>query len=315
MITDVSITLEQLEAIRPRNMPLIPLRHIGAGLSPKVSLYAKGEHLNPGGSVKDRPAWNMVRSMLTSEAWQPGMTLVDATSGNTGIAYAMFGAMLHIPVLLAMPAHATRERRQLMEAFGARLELTDPAEGTDGAQLWVQELVQRYPDRFFYADQYNNPANWQAHFTYTAPEIWKQTQGTVTHFVAALGTTGTFTGISRRLKHYQPSIRTIAVQPDSPLHGMEGVKHLESALLVPGIFDPSLVDDTVTITTEEALTMTRRLAREEGLLVGISAGANVAAALRVAETLEEGVVVTVLPDRGERYLSENIWSNAHGTHT
>ena len=287
--------------------PLLALPRITAGLPKTVALYAKGEHLNPGGSVKDRAAWNMMRHGLRTGALHPGKTLIDATSGNTGIAYAMLGAALGLRITLAMPANASEARKHILRAYGADLVLTDPMDGTDGAQRYVRDLVRREPDRYFYPDQYNNDANWQAHFEGTGREILDQTGSRITHFVAALGTTGTFTGVTRRLKMRDPSIRCLALQPDSPLHGMEGVKDLETAI-IPGIYEPGLADETLRTSTEEAFAMTRRLAREEGHLVGISAGANVAAALRVAESLDEGCVVTILCDTGARYLGESFWT-------
>lgn len=287
--------------------PLLALPHIAGGLPKTVKFYAKGEHLNPGGSVKDRAAWNMMRDGLRTGALHAGKPLIDATSGNTGIAYAMLGAALGLRITLAMPANASEARKHIMRAYGAELVLTDPMEGTDGAQRYVRDLIRREPDRYFYPDQYNNDANWQAHFEGTGKEILDQTGGRITHFVAALGTTGTFTGVTRRLKLRNPSIQCLALQPDSPLHGMEGVKDLETAI-VPGIYEPGLADETLRVSTEEAFAMTRRLAREEGLLVGISAGANVAAALRLAEQLESGTVVTILCDTGTRYLGESFWT-------
>ncbi len=286
--------------------PLIRLRRVIDHLPDSVTVYAKAEHLNPGGSVKDRPALSMIRAGLASGALRPGKTLIDATSGNTGIAYAMIGAALGLPVTLVMPANASRERKLILQAYGAELILTDAMEGTDGAQRHVRALVAADPTRYFYPDQYNNDANWRAHFHGTGPEILDQTDGRITHFVAALGTSGTFTGVTRRLKAHDPAIRCISVQPASPLHGLEGMKHMETAI-VPGIYDPDLPDATLRITTEDAHAMTRRLAREEGLLVGPSSGANVAAAVQVAEELEAGVVVTILCDTGMRYLSDDFW--------
>ena len=287
--------------------PLIRLGRIGADLPESVKLYAKAEHLNPTGSVKDRAAGSMIVQGLRSGALRPGKVLIDATSGNTGIAYAVIGALLGVPVMLAMPANASKERQEILRIHGAELILTDPLEGTDGSQQHVRDLVRRHPERYFYPDQYNNEANWRAHFNGTGVEILRQTEARITHFVTGLGTTGTYTGVTRRLKGYNPDIRCIAVQPSSPLHGIEGMKHLESAI-VPGIFDASLVDAIRLTTTEEAFAMTRRLAREEGLLVGVSSGANVGAALKVASELEEGVVVTVLADSGMRYLRDAFWT-------
>ena len=286
--------------------PLVRLRRVARGLPEAVAVYAKAEHLNPGGSVKDRPALRMVEEGLASGALRAGVTLVDATSGNTGIAYAMIGAALGLDVALALPANASAERKKILQAYGARLLLTDPMEGTDGAQRHARALVEAEPDRYFYPDQYNNDANWRAHFEGTGAEILRQTGGRLSHFVAGLGTTGTFVGVARRLRRDRPDVRCLALQPDSPLHGMEGLKHLETAL-VPGIYDATLADGHLTCSTERAYAMTRRLAREEGLLVGVSAGANVAAALDVARELEEGVVITVLCDTGTRYLSERFW--------
>lgn len=281
--------------------PLLELRRVSAHLPPTVRVLAKAEFLNPGGSVKDRPALAMVREGLRTGALGAGQTLLDATSGNTGIAYAMIGAALQFPVALTLPANASPERKRILEAYGAQVILTDPLGGTDEAQLRAQELRAEDPDRYFYPDQYNNDANWRAHYDTTGAEILEQTRGHITDFVAALGTTGTFVGVSRRLKSHYPSIRCHAVQPATPLHGLEGVKHLQTAM-VPAIFDPALADRGWSCTTEEAYAMCRRLAREEGLLVGASSGANVAIACRLAEELEAGVVVTVLPDTGTRYL-------------
>jgi cysteine synthase B len=289
------------------NTPLLRLDRIGAGLPESVTLCAKAEHQNPGGSVKDRPARRMIRDGLRSGAFRKDQTLIDATSGNTGIAYAMIGAAMGLDVTLALPENASDERKKTLRAYGAELILTDPTGGTDEAQRKVQELVDAHPDRYFYPDQYNNDANWQAHYTETGPEIWHQTDGAVTHFVAGLGTTGTFTGVTRHLKEQNPSVTTVALQPDTPMHGLEGLKHLETAL-VPGIYDARLADEQRTCTTEDAIAMTRRLSREEGLLVGPSAGANVATALAVARSLDAGTVVTILCDTGTRYLSEDWWN-------
>jgi cysteine synthase B len=284
--------------------PLLRLAH--AIRNPNVRLYAKAEWYNPGGSVKDRPALNMIREGERSGNLVKGKTLVDATSGNTGIAYAMFGAALGYNVELVMPANAGQERRRIIEAYGATIRYSDPLEGTDGSRRLVQSLVEQDRGSYFYPDQYSNPANWQAHFQTTGGEILQQTNGTLTHFVCGLGTTGTFVGTSRRLKQANPSVRSIAVQPDAPFHGLEGLKHIPSSW-VPALYDPSLADETMEVTTEEAYAMVRRLAREEGLLVGISSGAAMVAAVRVAERIDKGIVVTIFADNGTTYLNDRFW--------
>ncbi len=276
-----------------------------------AEIYAKAEWFNPGGSVKDRAALWMLLEAERSGALTKDRTIIDATSGNTGIAYAMIGAALGYRVRLALPANASRERKQTLRAYGAELLLTDPLAGTDGAQRRVKEIVASDPGKYYYPDQYNNPANWRAHYHTTAREIWQQTGGRVTHFVAGLGTTGTFVGTSRRLKELAPSISCISMEPDSPLHGLEGLKHLATAL-VPGIYDPTVADERVTVSTEEAYAMTRRLAREEGLYVGISSGAAMVAALSVAARVRSGVIVTVFPDGGTRYGSDRFWNEPEG---
>ncbi len=282
--------------------PLIQLRRITAGLPYGVRVFAKAEHLNPGGSVKDRPALRMILEGERNGALVPGMTILDATSGNTGIAYAMIGAARDYPVTLCLPKNASRQRKQILRSFGVRVIETDPLQSTDGAQLVARAMFREEPARYFYPDQYNNDANWRAHYDTTAPEIWEQTYGRVTHFIAGLGTTGTFTGVARRLKFIKPGIKAIAMQPDSPLHGLEGMKHLQTAI-VPGIYDPALADENVEVATDDALAMSQRLTREEGLFVGPSSGANVFAALRLAQTLgEDSVVVTILCDGGEKYV-------------
>ena len=287
------------------NTPLVRLRRL-APRNPKVELYAKAEWFNPGGSVKDRPARQMILEGERSGALRPGKTILDATSGNTGIAYALIGAARGYAVNLCLPVNASAERKDLLRAYGACLILTDPRLSSDGAILKARELHAAEPDRYFYPDQYNNPANWQAHYETTGPEIWAQTGGRITHFVAGLGTTGTFVGAGRRLREYNPDIRLIAFQPDSPFHGIEGMKHLETAI-VPGIYDPALADENRAVGTEEAYAMVKRLAREEGILVGISAAAALVCSLRVAEELDEGVIVTIFCDSGARYLSERFW--------
>ena len=282
--------------------PLIQLRRLTVGLPNRVSVFAKAEHLNPGGSVKDRPALQMILAGERSGALLPGMTILDATSGNTGIAYAMIGAARGYPVTLCLPKNASRQRKQILRSFGVQIVETDPLQSTDGAQLVAREMFRNEPAKYFYPDQYNNEANWRAHYETTAPEIWEQTEGRITHFVAGLGTTGTFVGVVRRLKVFNPRLRAIALQPDSPLHGLEGLKHLQTAM-VPGIYDPTLADENVEVATDDALLMTERLAREEGLFVGPSSGANVFAALRLARTLsEDAMVVTILCDGGEKYV-------------
>jgi len=289
------------------NTPLVRLWRVTKELPEGIEIYAKAEHLNPGGSVKDRAALAMILAGEQSGELTKNKIILDATSGNTGIAYAMIGAARGYRVALTLPKNASAERRQILKLYGAEIIETDPMNGTDGAQLAAKELFRKYPDRYFYPDQYNNEANWMAHYVKTAPEIWSQTDGRVTHFVAGLGTTGTFIGTTRRLKEFNPNLRAISMQPDSPLHGLEGMKHLGTAI-VPGIYDAKTADENVEVATEDAQEMTRRLAREEGLLVGVSAGANVFAALRLARQLKgDAVIVTILCDGGGKYLSENFW--------
>jgi cysteine synthase B len=286
--------------------PLVRLRHFEREV-PGVELYAKAEWQNPGGSVKDRAAARMIADGEASGALRSGLTIVDATSGNTGIAYAMVGAARGYRVKLFLPENASPERKLILRAFGAELVLTDPLEGTDGAIRAVRKLVAEHPSEYFYPDQYSNDSNWRAHFDTTGPEIIEQTEGRLTHFVAGLGTSGTFVGTGRALRRFNPAIRLIAFQPDSPFHGLEGLKHMPSAL-VPAIYDQSLADENLSVGTEMAHALVRRLAREEGLLVGISAGAALAASLQVARGLTQGVVVTVFPDGAEKYLSESFWT-------
>lgn len=290
--------------------PLIRLRKVASDLPAQVEVFAKAEHLNPGGSVKDRAALAMILEGERSGRLRPGQIILDATSGNTGIAYAMIGAARGYTVALCLPKNASVERKRILRIYGAEIIETDPMKGTDGAQIRARELVASDPDKYFYPDQYNNDANWRAHYEGTGPEIWEQTAGRLTHFLAGLGTSGTFVGVARRLKNYRAEIRAISMQPDSPLHGLEGMKHMQTAI-VPGIYDETLADENVEVATEDAQEMTRRLAREEGLLVGVSSGANVYAALRLARELPPGsVVVTILCDGGGRYLSEHFWEEA-----
>ena len=288
------------------NTPLLGFRRLNDSLPPGVRVYAKAEWYNPGGSVKDRAALAMIldgerRGLLTGDK-----IIIDATSGNTGIAYAMIAAERGYKVKLALPRNASQERKQSLQAYGAELILTDPTESTDGAQRYVRVLVDESPAKYFYPDQYNNDANWKAHYDTTGPEIWQQTDQQVTHFVAGMGTSGTFMGVTRRLKKYNPAIQCISMQPDGPLHGLEGMKHMASAL-VPGIYDPTLADSNIEVSTEEAHAMCVRLAKEEGLLVGVSSGANLVAAMKVASALKEGVVVTIFCDSASKYLSESFW--------
>jgi cysteine synthase B len=289
------------------NTPLIQLRRVARDLPPGVEVFVKAEQMNPGGSVKDRPALAMILDGEQRGRLFPGKTILDATSGNTGIAYAMLGAARGYPVTLCLPQNASAERKRILRLYGAEMIETDPLQGTDGAQLIARDMARREPDKYFYPDQYNNDANWRAHYLGTGCEIWQQTKGRVTHFVAALGTCGTFVGVTRRLRRHSTKIRAVSVQPDSPMHGLEGMKYLPGAI-VPGIYDPSLADDNLEVSTDAAHSMARQLAREEGLLVGPSSGANVCAALRLARTLPaSSVVVTMVCDGGERYLGEAFW--------
>jgi cysteine synthase B len=290
------------------NTPLIRLPRFETETG-GVKLYAKAEWFNPGGSVKDRPALNMILDGERQGLLTPGKTILDATSGNTGIAYAWIGAARGYKVKLALPQNASEERKRILGVFGVELVLTSGLEGSDGAIREARRLYAENPRLYFYADQYNNPANWRAHYETTAPEIWEQTGGRLTHFIAGLGTSGTFVGASRRLKELNRSIKTISFQPDSPFHGLEGLKHMETAI-VPGIYDPALADENIEISTEEAHHYARLLARESGLLVGISSGGALAAAIRVARSLKEGVVVTVFPDGGDKYLTDRFWQES-----
>ena len=304
-VREFAPTVQDLESL-VGNTPLLPLNRVTAGLSPNVQVFAKAEWYNPSGSIKDRPALNILRAALDQGQLTPGRRLLDSTSGNMGIAYATFGACMGIPVTLAIPANASRERLAILRALGAELILTDPTEGSDGAMLAAHRLAEQYPERYYYANQYDNPANWQAHFQTTGPEIYQQTGGEVTVFVAGLGTSGTLTGAGRYLRRRIRGVQIVAMQPNAPFHGLEGLKHMPTAIR-PGIFDPDLPDRTIEVDTESAYTMARRLAREEGLFVGISSAAAAVAALRVASELERGVVVTVFPDSGYKYLSEGFW--------
>ena len=286
--------------------PLLRLHRMTRGLPSTIGVYLKAEHLNPGGSVKDRPALAMILAAERNGTLRPEMTILDASSGNTGIAYAMIGAARGYPVTLCLPKNVTRQRKQVLRNLGVNVIETDPLQSTDGAQRIARKIFQDEPDKYFYSDQYNNPANWRAHYDTTAPEIWEQTAGRITHFVAGLGTSGTFVGTTRRLRELNHRIQAISMQPDSPLHGLEGLKHMETAL-VPGIYDSTLANENVVVSTEEAQEMVVRLSLEEGLFVGTSSGANVFAALRLARTLaieqaHDAVIVTILCDGGERYL-------------
>jgi cysteine synthase B len=291
--------------------PLLGFVNVTAHLPDNVHVYAKAEWANPGGSVKDRAALAIVREALDHGKLTPDKTLLDSTSGNTGIAYAMLGAAKGFRVKLFLPGNASPERIAILRAYGAELVMTDPLEGSDGAIRAARAELAAHPHRYFYADQYNNPANWQAHYHTTAPEIWHQTHGKVTHFVAGLGTSGTLMGTGRGLKAFNPAIEVISLQPDSPFHGVEGWKHMETAIK-PGIYSESFADADFGVSTEDSYIMARRLAREEGYLVGISAAAAMAGALRVAERLADegkpGTVVTLFPDNAYKYLSESFWT-------
>ncbi|MDR1944374.1 MAG: cysteine synthase family protein [Synergistaceae bacterium] len=291
------------------NTPLIELCKVAADI-PGVRLMAKAEFCNPSGSVKDRAACAMILDGIKKGTLTKDKTIVDATSGNTGIAYAMIGASLGYSVTLYMPRNASPERKRIILSYGAEIVGTDPLEGSDGAFLAAQAAVRANPGRYFYPDQYNNPENPKAHYETTGAEIWAQTERGVTHFISGMGTSGTFMGVSRRLKDCDERIKAVAVQPNSPFHGIEGAKHMESTIK-PGIYDESVSDGVITVTTEAAYEMTRRLAREEGVFVGVSSGANVSAAVSLSRTLPEGsVVVTVLCDNGTRYLSDPFWEDS-----
>lgn len=291
------------------NTPLLRLDKLTRDL-PGVTLLGKAEWYNPGGSVKDRAAANIVAEARQKGLLGPGRILLDATSGNTGIAYAMLGSADGFPVTLCMPENVSRERKQILQGYGANILYTDPADGSDGAIRLARELAAKHPDKYFYADQYSNDANWKAHYFATANEIWQQTQGRITHFVSMLGTSGTFVGTTRRLKELNPSVKSISLQPDAPFHGIEGAKHMASAI-IPKIYDPTLADQNLEIATEDAYAMARSLSRNAGLLLGISAAAAIVGSLEIAQNLrrnQEAVIVTILCDSGDKYLSERFWT-------
>jgi len=291
--------------------PLVRLLRVTRDLPDAVEVYLKAEWFNPGGSVKDRPVLRMITDAERDGRLAAGTCILDSTSGNAGIAYAMIGAVKGYPVELVMPASASEERKRIIAAYGARVILSDPLEGSDGAILRARAIQAGDPDRYFTPDQYNNPSNWRAHYDGTGPEILEQTGGRVTHFVAGLGTTGTIVGVGRRLHEANPRIQVVAVEPDAPLHGLEGLKHIASSI-VPGIYDPRVHDCKISVSTEAGYAMARQLAREEGCLVGESTGAVVVGALQVARQLTAGVIVVVAPDRGDRYLSTPLWRDATG---
>jgi S-sulfo-L-cysteine synthase (O-acetyl-L-serine-dependent) len=308
-LPSVEISTPQESALEAAvgNTPLLSLRRIGAQLPQRVKLLAKAEWFNPGGSVKDRAALFILRKAQAEGKLPPGRRLLDSTSGNMGIAYATLCASLGIPVTLTIPGNASPERVTILRALGAELIHTDPLEGSDGAARVAKRLAAERPELYFYANQYDNPASWWAHYCTTGPEIAEQAGERINHFIAGLGTSGTIVGTGRYLREINPDLSIIAVQPESPFHGLEGLKHMETSTL-PGIFDSSLINRTMNITTEAAYDMVQRLAREEGLFVGISSGAAAAAALQVASELQEGLVVTVFPDGGYKYLSSRgLW--------
>ncbi len=312
-MTGSSIVTEELRFTHPLlgligNTPLLPLAKIGREF-PNLKFYAKAEWFNPGGSVKDRPALSMIEAGLADGNLRPGKTLIDATSGNTGIAYAMICSALGYPVKLCLPDSASQERKRILTAYGAELVTTPGEEGTDGAIRRVQEIVAGTPEKYFYPDQYSNPANWQAHFRTTANEIWKQTDGEITHFVAGVGTSGTFVGTTRRLRELNPEIRFVSLQPDASFHGLEGWKHMSSAIR-PSIYDDKLADLNLEVGTEDAYRLVKRLAREEGLLVSPSSAAALHGCFQVAKKIpshQKAVIVTVFPDSAAKYLSERFW--------
>jgi cysteine synthase B len=292
------------------NTPLLPLVTLTDRAHTQTQVLAKAEWFNPSGSVKDRAAWGIIQNALHEGLILPGMHLLDSTSGNMGIAYATFGAALGIPITLAMPSNASPERKKIMEALGAELILTDPLEGSDGAIRVAQEMAAEFPGKYYYANQYDNPENWKAHYRSTGPELIEQTQGKITHFVAGMGTTGTLTGVSRYFADQYTDVEIIGVQPDSPFNGLEGLKHIPSAIQ-PGIYDPEAPDRIIEIRTEEAYDMVRCLAHQEGYFIGISSGAAAVAARQVANEVEDGVIVTVFPDAGFKYLSDDaLWNGS-----
>ncbi len=286
--------------------PLIRINRITAGLDPRVRIYAKFERCNPGGSVKDRPAFRMISDAEAAGRLGPDMTILDSTSGNTGIAYAMIGAIKGYRVRIVIPENAGIERKKIIQGFGAELVFSSPFDGADGAIRLAKEILAEAPDRYYQPDQYNNPSNANAHELTTGPEIISQTQGTISHFIACVGTGGTIMGTGRALKKHDPAIRILSVHPDNAMHGIEGMKYLEEGAIVPGIFDKDFPDERLTVSTEAAYEMTRRLAREEGLFAGHSSGAALAASLNVAGQLDEGVIVVMFPDGGDRYLSREV---------
>ena len=288
------------------NTPLLRLDRLASHLSPKVAVFAKAEWFNPGGSVKDRPASSILDGALKAEALKEGRRLLDSTSGNMGIAYATLGATLGVPITLTIPSNASPERMLILRALGAELMLSDPLEGSDGAIELAQQLADEHPGDYYYADQYSNPANWEAHYKTTGPEIWRQTEFEISHFIAGLGTSGTLMGTGRFLREQKAEIEIIGFQPEGAFHGLEGLKHMPSSLQ-PGIYDPDFPDRLIAVSTEDAYEMTRQLALMEGLFVGVSSGAAAHIALSVAEKLESGVVVTVFPDAGYKYMNEKFW--------
>lgn len=313
--TGAELEITEIEA-RIGNTPLLGFKRITSHLPDNIQIFAKAEWDNPGGSVKDRPAREIVRQAFANGRLGNGQILMDSSSGNTGIAYAMLGVAKGFSVKLFMSEAVSKERIAILRAYGVDIEFTDPMEGSDGAITAVRELAEREPDKYFYADQYNNPANWQAHYKTTGVEIWKQTNRRVTHFIAGLGTSGTLSGTGRRLKEYNPDIQIVSAQPDIAFHGIEGWKHMETSIL-PGIYNANLADYNIGISTEASYTMTRRLAREEGYLVGPSSGAAMVSALKVAEALVEsgqsGVVVTLFPDNAYKYLSSTLWQEDYSS--
>ena len=288
------------------NTPLLEISRVSGVLSPEVKVYAKLEGMNPGGSVKDRPAWRMVQEGLRTKKLRPGKTILDSTSGNTGIALAMVGSVLHYPVELVMPGNVSAERKQIIHAYGAKVTYSDPMDGSDGAIRLCRKILEADPEKYFKPDQYFNPMNPQAHYENTGPEIYRQTDGKVTHFVAGIGTGGTVMGTGRYLKEVNPKIRIIAVEPDDALHGLEGLKHMATSI-VPGIYHEEELDEKIPVSTEDAYAMVYRLSQEEGLLVGQSSGAALFAALKIARKLRSGTIVVIFPDFGDKYLTTNLW--------